>query len=66
MPLSHPIVSISVGKPAGVEYRAFDLTLPGAAEAIGMALLAELPDAEAGQTFTLQVAVYDLTNSPAV
>jgi hypothetical protein len=62
MALTHPIITVTVAMPDGVEYHAFDATKAGADAAIGQALLTEMANAVVGQVYTLSVTVTDLAN----
>jgi hypothetical protein len=62
MALTHPVITVTVAMPDGVEHHAFDITKAGADAAIGQALLTQLADAVVGQVYTLSVTVLDLAN----
>lgn len=62
MPLAHPVITVSVSMPDGMQHHAFDATKPGVDAIIGQALLSQLSDAVPGQVYTLQVTVLDLAN----
>ena len=62
MALTHPIITVTVAMPDGVEHHAFDTTKAGADAAIGQALLTQLTGAVVGQVYTLSVTVLDLAN----
>jgi hypothetical protein len=62
MALTHPVITVTVAMPDGVEHHAFDITKAGVDAAIGQALLTELADAVVGQVYTLSVQVFDQAN----
>jgi hypothetical protein len=62
MALSHPIITIALPTSTGIIYETYDLTGTGVDAIIGQALMAQLADAVAGQTFAFTVSTYELSN----